>query len=246
MGLVDAAAAVFQAVGALRQAQHGSGHVLRADGVAEALLLVLPAEVATLNDLDLRRQQAVSVELFDHDAPEEPFERFWDHFPGSLTCSYTERVGRLRREVMRTSDFYSDRQWHSTGMYTDCLRPCGVDQELVMPLPAPPGVSRRLVFFRSPGRGFPCAERAAAVLLQPHIAEALRLHARRASAQLLTGRQLQLLQLVAAGHDNAAIAGQLTLSRATVRKHLENAYARLGVTSRTAAAAQAFPDITWS
>jgi DNA-binding NarL/FixJ family response regulator len=50
--------------------------------------------------------------------------------------------------------------------------------------------------------------------------------------------------LVAAGHDNAAIARQLVLSRATVRKHLENAYARLGVTSRTAAAARAFPDIT--
>ena len=243
---MDAAVALFQAVGALRKAQHGSGHVLRADGVAEALLRVLPAEVATLNDLDVRRQQAVSVELFDHDAPEEPFERFWDHFPGSLTCSYTERDRRLRQEVMRTDDFHSDRQWHSTGMYTDCLRPCGVDQELIMPLPAPPGMCRRLVFFRSPGRRFSGAERGAAVLLQPHIAEALRLHARRAAAQLLTARQLQLLQLVAAGHDNAAIARQLVLSRTTVRKHLENAYARLGVTSRTAATAQVFPDITWS
>jgi DNA-binding NarL/FixJ family response regulator len=30
-----------------------------------------------------------------------------------------------------------------------------------------------------------------------------------------------------------------------VREHLENIYARLGVSSRTAAAASAFPDITW-
>ena len=50
----------------------------------------------------------------------------------------------------------------------------------------------------------------------------------------------------AVGYDNNAIARQLVISPATVRKHLENAYARLGVTSRTGAAARAFPDITWS
>jgi DNA-binding CsgD family transcriptional regulator len=242
---VDAAAAVFQAVCALRQAQHGSGHVLRAAGVADGLLRVLPADVVTLNDLDVRHQLAVSVELFDHDAPEGPFERFWDHFPRSLTCSYTEHGDKLRREVMRTADFYSSRQWHSTGMYTECLGPAGFDQELIIPLPAPPGISRRLVFFRAPGSRFSDAERDAAVVLQPHIAEALRRHARRAAAQPLTARQLQLLQLVAAGDDNSTIARRLVLSPLTVRKHLENTYARLGVTSRTAAIARAFPDITW-
>jgi DNA-binding NarL/FixJ family response regulator len=44
----------------------------------------------------------------------------------------------------------------------------------------------------------------------------------------------------------SAIRRQLTISPATVRKHLENVYARLDVTSRTAAAARAFPEITWS
>jgi len=52
--------------------------------------------------------------------------------------------------------------------------------------------------------------------------------------------------VVAVGCDNSAIAKRLVLSRDTVRKHLENAYARLGVSSRTAAVARAFPDITWS
>ena len=242
---MDAVTAVFQAVGALRQAPHGNGHVLRAAGVADGLLRVLPADEVTLNDLDVRHQQAVSVELIDHDAPEQPSGRFWDHFPRSLTCSYTEHGDTLRREVMRTADFYSTRQWHSTGMYTEYLGPAGFDQELIMPLPAPPGISRRLVFFRTPGRGFSAAERDAAVVLQPHIAEALRRHARRAAAQPLTARQLELLRLVAAGDDNCAIARRLVLSPLTVRKHLENTYARLGVTSRTAAVARAFPDTTW-
>jgi DNA-binding NarL/FixJ family response regulator len=50
---------------------------------------------------------------------------------------------------------------------------------------------------------------------------------------------------VAAGHDNTAIARRLALSPGTVRNHLENVYARLGVTSRTAAVALVFPDTTW-
>ena len=243
---MNRADALFEAVSALREAQHGVEYVLRAAGVAEGLLGIIPAEIVSLNDLDVGRKQDVAGGLFDSDVPGAPFGSFWDHFPGSLTCSYTEREAKLQREVMRTSDFYGDRQWHSTGMYTECMSPAGLDQELIMPLPAPPGIARRLVFFRSPGRKFSDAERDAAVLLQPHIAEALRVHGRRAAAQLLTRRQLQLLQLSAVGYDNNAIARQLTISPGTVRKHLENIYARLNVTSRTAAAAEAFPDITWS
>jgi DNA-binding NarL/FixJ family response regulator len=78
-------------------------------------------------------------------------------------------------------------------------------------------------------------------LLRPH------LHAvyqdsqrRRASEPRLTTRQWELLRLVAAGHSNADIAGELFLSEHTVRKHLENIYERLGVSSRTAAIARAF------
>ena len=135
--------------------------------------------------------------------------------------------------------------WHSAGMYNECLAPRVVGMELIMPLPAAPGVARRLVFFRGPGRPFSDADRDMAVLLQPHIADALRLQSRRAATRLLTGRQCELLRLVAAGHDNIAIACELGLSPATVRKHLENAFARLGVSSRTAAVARIYPDATW-
>jgi DNA-binding CsgD family transcriptional regulator len=55
----------------------------------------------------------------------------------------------------------------------------------------------------------------------------------------LTRRQAQVLQLVAIGEDDRRIAQELWLSTATVRKHLENIYARRGVNSRTAAAARA-------
>jgi DNA-binding CsgD family transcriptional regulator len=235
---------VLQAAGALRKARDGDVFVLLDPNVASALLRVLPADEVTFNDLDIRAHHCALVELLPTKAGESHGE-FWQHFWNTLSCSYTERVGQLRGEVMTTGDLYSDRQWHSTGMYTECVAPDGVDTELVMPLPAPPGIARRLVFFRGPGPPFGDAERDAAVLLQPHIAEALRVQGRRAAQQPLTGRQRELLALVAAGHDNIAIACQLGLSPATVRKHLENAFARLEVSSRTAAVAKICPDATW-
>ena len=50
--------------------------------------------------------------------------------------------------------------------------------------------------------------------------------------------------LVAAGHTNAQIARRLDVSEGTVRIHLQNIYARLRVSSRTAAVTKAFPDRT--
>jgi hypothetical protein len=55
-----------------------------------------------------------------------------------------------------------------------------------MPLPGPPGIARRLVFLRASSGSFTDEERAAAVLLQPHIADALRYRAHGAVARLLT------------------------------------------------------------
>ncbi|RBM23849.1 helix-turn-helix transcriptional regulator [Prauserella sp. PE36] len=51
----------------------------------------------------------------------------------------------------------------------------------------------------------------------------------------LTGRELQVLALVAAGRSNREIAGELVISEHTVRRHLQNAFAKLGVSSRAAA-----------
>ena len=239
-------AGVVAAAGALQEAARGDAHVLADPAAAKGLLDVISCDAATLNELDTAGQRCTArIELIGDDYPKEPFRRFWDHFWDSLTCSYTETVPRLRAEVMRTGDFYTDPQWHSTGIYTEVLHPAGVESELLIPLPAPPGTARRLVLFRGPGQSFTDSDRDAAIMLQPHITRALRQHARLTAARLLTDRQAAILRLVAAGHDNAAIARRLGLSPGTVRKHLENSYSRLRVSSRTAAVAQAFPDTTW-
>ncbi|MBV9007240.1 MAG: helix-turn-helix transcriptional regulator, partial [Solirubrobacterales bacterium] len=57
-----------------------------------------------------------------------------------------------------------------------------------------------------------------------------------AARAALTAREREVLDLVATGATNAAVAEVLVVSPATVKKHLDNIYAKLGVSSRTAAA----------
>lgn len=48
----------------------------------------------------------------------------------------------------------------------------------------------------------------------------------------LTPRELEVIRHVATGTSNAAIAGQLTLTEATVKTHLNRAMNKLGLNSR--------------
>ena len=70
-------------------------------------------------------------------------------------------------------------------------------------------------------------------LLRPHLDAAFR---RMAQPAALTARQHDVLGLAARGRTNKEIAAILSVSPGTVRKHLDNIYARLGAPNRTAAA----------
>jgi ATP/maltotriose-dependent transcriptional regulator MalT len=65
--------------------------------------------------------------------------------------------------------------------------------------------------------------------------------ARRAAPgqQPLTPRELEVIRLVAEGLTDGEIAARLVLSKHTVHRHLQNAYARLGCGSRASAVAEA-------
>ena len=56
----------------------------------------------------------------------------------------------------------------------------------------------------------------------------------------LTPREAEVLRLVAAGKSNRDIAADLVISEHTVARHLQNMFAKLGVSSRSAATAFAF------
>jgi DNA-binding CsgD family transcriptional regulator len=176
---------------------------------------------------------------------------YWTHYRASRFCSYPARSGDLR-SIVKYSDFYSARQWHSTAMYTDYVRLKGDEHCLMLCLPeAPQGTTAtperhvRLYIIRGPGPDFSERDRALLVLLRPHLHQAyLAAERRRHPVPRLTPRQNELLRLLAAGHTNTQIARQLGISEGTVRTHLEHIYDKLGVSSRTAAVTRAFPDGT--
>ena len=60
------------------------------------------------------------------------------------------------------------------------------------------------------------------------------------AAALLTPREREILGWVARGKANREIAMRLYLSPGTVRKHLDNIYAKLDVPNRTAAVSRAY------
>ena len=61
----------------------------------------------------------------------------------------------------------------------------------------------------------------------------------RSPGRALSAREIDVLTQVAAGMSNQQIARTLFISEATVKSHLVHIYTKLGVDSRTAAAAEA-------
>ena len=59
------------------------------------------------------------------------------------------------------------------------------------------------------------------------------------TAETLTDRELQILQLLAFGYTNRDIGSRLFISPDTVKTHLEHIYQKLGASDRTAAVAEA-------
>ena len=87
------------------------------------------------------------------------------------------------------------------------------------------------------------AVRAAArgqAVLSPSVATRLMNRVRAPGTGPLSPRELEVLKLVAAGTTNRDAAATLFISEATVKTHLLNIYAKLGVGDRAAAVAEAF------
>jgi DNA-binding CsgD family transcriptional regulator len=228
------------------------------EGLPPSLLADLMAQIRcdeiSLECHDSRRWETRFLQIIpvalaeDIGAADDRQPAHWQHYWDCQPCSYPDRTGDLR-SIIKISDFYSARQWHSTGMYSDIYQPQEYEHSLMLTLPDPAGVTAgpgrtvKLFFFRGPGPDFSERDRALLTLLRPHLHQAcLDAERRRHPVSRLTSRQNDLLRLLAAGHTNTQIARRLGISEGTVRTHLENIYERLGVSSRTAAVIRAFPD----
>ena len=222
-GGLDYAARVVDLAARLVSADSCSyNHIGR--GGALLAWLIEPADVGTFPG---------GIELFQQHLPEHPL----------LAHVRATGDGRARR----ISDFLSDRQFRSLGLYRDFYRRCGVDYQVAISVAAPGGGLIGVALNRQ-GRDFSAADLELLDLLRIHVgqAAAIALLAQpgpagspdAAANPLLTPRQARILQLVADGQSDRGIARTLGISTRTVQAHLQHTYRALDVTSRTEAVAR--------
>lgn len=161
---------------------------------------------------------------------------WWVHYYRS-PFSLVDRVGRPVVTSVRC--WYGELEWrkHPLNVRNEYHR----TDVLLQAYPFPGFDSVRITASRLTGTAFGEREIVLMRLLEPHLERFCReVHARATPPVTpLTPRQRDVLALVQQGMSNRQIGTALGLSEATVRKHLQATYERLGVRNRTGAAALA-------
>jgi DNA-binding CsgD family transcriptional regulator len=203
-----------------------------------ALAAVIGSELTTLSvcDLDSNHRSVVSdapgaisarqIEVFDRHFHEHPLVRAHGRNPAAVT--------------RRISDLVPKEAFLETPLYNDYYRPIGIGHTMALPI----YVDRRLLVsfvFNRASSAFGERELLLAETLRPHLANLYRLVGANTPANTasLTAREREVLEWVAAGKTNRDIAAILGARPRTIEKHLERIYEKLGVETRTAAAARA-------
>jgi DNA-binding CsgD family transcriptional regulator len=144
------------------------------------------------------------------------------------------------------SDFVSRERFHRLGVYTEFYRHVPVEHQIAIGLPKTDGRNVGIALSRARGDFTEDDRDLLAVLRTPLVRAMIRARSRNRARQALSGtagnrmadltdRELQLLELIALGNTNTAIAHKLGISPRTVAHHLDSAYRKLDVTSRAAA-----------
>jgi DNA-binding CsgD family transcriptional regulator len=225
------------------EARHGDHPDQPMATLTHGLARLVPCEAVGFSELDIPTRRVLTQHSnVPDDGPgdgQDP-NAYWRWRHQHPVCSRHDRFGAAVG-VLQLADFLTTPQLHQLPIYHELLAPA--EHVMSLPLPTAPGRTRVFQFFRDDHRTpFSERDRLVLTLLQPHIYAVYRETAQRRGTVTLTPRELEVMRCVALGMSNSEIAHQLVISASTVRKHLENAFQRLGVQSRTAAVARVFPD----
>lgn len=140
---------------------------------------------------------------------------------------------------VRISDVVPQEQFRSSRLFREVLAPVGGDHGIAL-MVTPPDREREWVWFMASRADpeFTDAELALCVQLQPALVAlyaSLSLPRGHSESVVLTRRELDVLRYLAGGLTAETIARHLSVSPATVRKHLQNLYAKLGTSDRLGA-----------
>jgi DNA-binding NarL/FixJ family response regulator len=216
-------------------------------GMLDALLRAIPSKWASLNEVGPDGVVAL-VEpelepkwfpLFAELAHENPIYQRW----------MRTRDGR----AYRFSDVATREELEATRLHKEVYEPLGIHHQIAVTLPSEADRVLALVLHREDS-DFTDDERELLNRARPFLIQAYRnaiahTELMRGSAELmngtleahgLTAREAEVMKLVALGGSNRDVATRLAVSDRTVQKHLERAYRKLGVTTRSAAAERAW------
>ena len=215
--------------------------------VLTGLRELIPCEDITFQLMDVAEQRLRLLFVTDDGVDREEsvgmvdeFQQlFWQEFWEEDGCAGPLTTGDYST-LLHHAEIWSARGPGQTRRSVRSYGAMGIKDEILVPMTPLGGTDRRLLLFREEDSpDFSEREKAMLALARPHIAE---LHTRRdrelRGEPNLTPRQWEVLRQVATGASNTQIARTLGLSDATVRKHLENVFLRLGVQSRTEALAR--------
>jgi DNA-binding CsgD family transcriptional regulator len=211
----------------------GLRELIPCDDITFQLMDVAEQHVRLLFVTDDGVQRGESVGITN-----EFLQLFWQEFWEEDGCAGPLTTAD-HSSLIHHAEEWSARAWADTPLGS-AYAERGIKDEILVPMSPLDGIDRRLLLFRGKDSpNFSEREKLMLSLARPHIAE---LHTRRdrelRGVPNLTPRQWEVLRQVATGAGNAQIARRLGLSDATVRKHLENVFVRLGVQSRTEALAR--------
>ena len=207
-----------------------------------AMRELVPCDLVGYCELD--RLNGCTLECFDTDDGASADDAlFWEIAGEHPLCRH--QLAYRDFSATRLSDVLARRRLANSRVYADWFRPVGIVAEIEIGIARSRVRTRNFILDRTEG-DFSARDRAVLELARPHLA---RIHdateLRRAAGasgqgelERLSPREAEVLELVAAGLSNAAIAERLWISPGTVKKHLDNIYARLGVRGRAAAAAR--------
>ncbi len=162
-------------------------------------------------------------------------ERWWQLYEQHPLLAYRDATGD--GSALRLSDFLPRRSLRRLQIYSEFFKPFDIESSLSIRIRV--ARERAVDFGCTRGSGdFSVQDRYALEVVRSFLDRVVALHdERQRESNGLTKREREVLTLAAAGASNAEIAAELVIARGTVKKHLDNIYAKLGAANRTAAAA---------
>jgi DNA-binding CsgD family transcriptional regulator len=231
----------------LRIARESDDPVPFSGNVLAALRRLIPSAIVSSHEWDPIRGYRVVLDGASRSDVGPVWARYvhvagQDPFPGRPPHT-TARVAPLG-VACRISDVLGLRQFRRTDLHAEVCRPLGVDHVMKLFFAVGTTGANSHLVLDSQRRAFSDRDRAVLDVLAPHLTLIRRQHLRLAGAgfetpaasALLRPREREILRLVAAGMTNREIGAVLFIAPGTVRKHLDNIYAKLGVRSRAQAA----------